>query len=104
MKKMNLYLQGFIHSALAGIYVSFVALFISHAESIFGKQDGGFLGTIVFLMLLVLSASVMGALILGKPVMMYIDGQKKDSVKMLGITIGWIFVFIILATLIKIAI
>lgn len=103
MKKMNLYLQGLINVVLAGVYISLVALFISHAESIFGKQDGGFLGTIVFLMLLVLSASVMGVLILGKPIMMYIDGQKKEGVKLLGITIGWIFVFILLATLIKIA-
>ena len=102
MKKMNLYLQGLINAVLAGGYVSLVALFMSNAESIFGKEDG-FFGTIVFLMLFVLSATVMGTLILGKPVMMYIDGQKKEGVKLLGITIAWIFLIIVIATLIKIA-
>ncbi|HRY60370.1 MAG TPA: hypothetical protein P5096_03245 [Patescibacteria group bacterium] len=103
MKKMSLYLQGLINAVLAAAYVSLIALIMSHGENIFGKEDG-FLVPFIMLLIFVLSAAVMGILVFAKPIMLYIDGQKKDAVKLLGYTVGWISVVIIITILLKIAI
>jgi hypothetical protein len=107
MKKMNLYVRGLINAGLGGVYIVLASLFVNNVPKLFGPEsngNGGILGFSVFLMFFVLSASVMSALILGKPVMMYMDGEKKGAVKLLGITLGWIFVFMIAILLLKIAI
>jgi len=103
MKKMGLWLQGLISAVLATIYVSLVALLMSNGESIFGKEDG-FLVPFFMLLLFVLSAAVMGSLIFGRPVMMYIDGKKKEAVKLLGGTVGWIFAIVVIMLIIKVVV
>lgn len=57
------------------------------------------LGTMTFLTLFVLSAAITGALILGKPIMFYLDGKKEESVKLFLWTIAWLFIFIIVIAL-----
>ena len=106
MKNMNLYVRGLINAVLALAYIFLASLFVNFIPKLFGPEsngNGGILGFSVFLMFFVLSATVMGTLVLGKPVMLYIDGQKKDAVKLLGITIGWMFVLMIGVLLLKIA-
>jgi len=39
----------------------------------------------------------MGALVLGRPILMYLDNQKKESIKLFGFTLVWLFVYMILA-------
>jgi hypothetical protein len=104
MKKMNIYVSGLIDAVLAGGYVLFAALFMTYVPRAFGPEEGGIFGFFLFIMFFVLSASVMGTLVLGKPVMLYIDGQKKDAVKLLGITLGWMFVVMAVVLLLKIII
>jgi hypothetical protein len=104
MKKMSLNLQGLINAVLAGIYILFAATFMAYVPKTFGPEEGGILGFSIFIMFFVLSAAVMGTLVLGKPIMLYMDGQKKDAVKLLGITIGWMFGVMAITLLIKIAI
>ena len=48
------------------------------------------------LMLFVFSALVTGGLILGKPLMLYFDGHKKEGVKLLFFTGTGLFVFMAL--------
>jgi hypothetical protein len=55
-------------------------------------------------MTFVISAAIMGTLVLGKPAMLYMDGHKKDALKLFGITLGWMFIFVVVAVLLKIAI
>lgn len=100
---MSLWLQGLVSAVLAAVYVSLVALLMSNGESIFGKEDG-FLVPFFMLLLFVLSAAVMGSLVFGRPVMMYIDGKKKEAVKLLAGTIGWIFVVIVVVLVAKLVI
>lgn len=79
-------------------YVSFVATLMFTVGKLFGdKPDPPIIAPIAFLLLFVISVSVSGALILGKPVMLYLDGQKKDALKLFGITIGWLAVFLLIA-------
>jgi len=87
------------HSVLVGLYVSLVAFVMSHASIWFGQTDTAWTPVAV-LMLFVLSAAVTGALVLGRPVVMFINGQKKEALEFFGYTILWLFVLTILAFII----
>ncbi len=82
-----------INSLLVTLYVIGVALLMTNSNSIFGQANTVITGAAV-LMLFVLSAVVVSVLILGRPLMMYPDGQKKESVWLLINTI----VFLLLIT------
>lgn len=90
------------HAILVFIYVSGVALIMSHGEQIFGQEDTLWI-PIVMLMLLVLSVAVMGALVLGRPILLYLSGAKKEAVKFFSYTLGWIFaiMFVVLLSQIR---
>lgn len=68
------------------IYVSLVALFMDNAQKIFGKNDNFITGVIV-LLIFILSALVTGSLVLGRPILFYLDGKKSEAVKLLFWTI-----------------
>ena len=87
------------HSALVLLYVSFVAFVMNHGNKWFGKKDTAWTPVAV-LMLFVLSAAITGTLVLGRPVLMYLDGQKKEALKFFGYTIAWLFVLTIVAFLV----
>lgn len=70
-------------------YVALIATTLQHGEVIFGKMNRT-LGPIAFLMLFVLSATITGSLVLGKPVLMYMNGEKGEAVKLFLYTVGWL--------------
>ncbi|HOY56399.1 MAG TPA: hypothetical protein PLH37_03200 [bacterium] len=86
---------GFLHSLGVLIYVIFVANFMSRAENWFGQMNGA-LGAAAFLLLFVFSATFVAGLVLGKPVLMYLEGNKKNALTLLFYTVGWLFVWLIL--------
>ena len=64
---------------------------MQNGDKLFGKNNN--VATVMaFLMLFVFSATVVGGLVLAKPVMLYLDGQKKEAVKMLLCTVGWLLI------------
>lgn len=79
----------FLHSLGVLIYISLVAWIMTNAEKIFGKMND-WLGPVAFLLLFTLSALVVGGLILGKPIMLYLDGKKKDAVRLVIATAAWL--------------
>ncbi len=80
------------------IYISLVATAMFTVGKLFGdKPDPDIIAPIAFLLLFVISAAVSGALILGKPVMLYLDGQKPDALKLFGLTLGWLVLFLVVA-------
>ncbi len=83
---MKLLKMAFINSIGTGIYIALVAFLMTNGERLFG-QNGGVLGGIGILLLFTLSAIVVGSLVLGKPLMLYLDGSKKEAVKLLLLTI-----------------
>jgi hypothetical protein len=91
------------NAVLTIIYVFLVALLMWKAEEIFGKMEN-FLGPFAFLLLFTLSAAIVGSLIIGKPIFLYLDGQKKEAVMLLFYTIAWLFVATVIALLIQLAI
>ncbi len=99
--KKNLIKSSLLYAFATMAYISLVALFMSNADKTLGNVKG-MLAPIVFLTLLVMSAAITGSLVLGKPVMMYIDGQKKEAVKHFLLTIGWMFIVLVIGLIILI--
>lgn len=75
-----------INSIGTVIYIALVALLMTSGNQIFG-QANGVLGGVGILLLFTLSALIVGSLVLGKPLMLYLDGSKKEAVKLLFQTI-----------------
>lgn len=82
--------RSFIHAALAVLYIAFVATFMQNLPKIFGPGPDGdsMVVPLIFLLVFVVSAATMGLLVFGKPVMLYIDGKKREAVTMVLCTIG----------------
>lgn len=87
---------GFGHATFAVGYISLVAAFLNNAERFLGVQNNKYLGTTLFLLLFVISAAIMAMLVFGRPLMWYLDGNKKESVYLSIATVGWLFAFAIL--------
>ena len=52
------------------------------------------------LLLFAMSALIVGGLLVGKPIFLYIDGKKKEAVQMLISAGGWLLMFFLVAILI----
>jgi hypothetical protein len=78
------------------IYVFLLTSFISQASNWFGKTDQNIITPMAALMLFVFSALVTGGLVLGRPIMLFLDGHRKDSVKLLFFTGAYLFIFMFL--------
>lgn len=90
--------QAFFLALGEAIYISLVALFMFGIQKWFGsKPDPAIIAPIFLLLLFVISAAVSGALILGKPAMLYLDGKKKDALQLFGSTLAWLAVFLLVA-------
>lgn len=95
MSKQKLILHSILHAVGVAIYVFLVVLFMSNAEHLFDGVNQKVLGPMVMLLLLVISAAVMGILVFGRPVMMYLDNKKKEALQMLFYTVGWVVVIFV---------
>ena len=92
-----------INALLVSVYVALVATLLNNAKYLFGEAEPkGVLIPIAMLLLLVLSTTVMGVVIFGKPATLYLDGQKKEGIALLLYTVGCLFV-VLLAVFLKLA-
>ena len=89
MKNLQLIKTSLINSIISVLYVSGVAWLMSNGGKLFGEEDNVF-GGIAILLLFVISATIMGFLIIGRPLMMYLDGLKKEALKLFYFTILWL--------------
>ena len=72
MQKEKIAQYSFIHSVGVLAYVFLVAILIQNGDKLFGKNNN-VASVMAFLMLFVFSATVVGGLVLAKPVMLYTD-------------------------------
>ena len=86
--------RGLLDAAGVVAYVAVIAWLGMHAQNIFGKPDT-FLAPMFILLLFVVSALITGLLVLGKPIVLYLDGSKKEAVSLTLITLGWMIVFLV---------
>ncbi len=84
-----------VNSLGVSVYVAIVAMIMNNAESLFGMEDS-IISVVGFLMLFVLSAGVVGSLVIGKPIFLYLDGKKKEAINLLFGTLGCLAVLTVL--------
>jgi len=74
-----------------------LVLFLNNAQKLFGKNDN-VMTDVIMLLIFILSALITGSLVLGRPIMFYLDGKKTEAVKLLFYTTASLFVLLLLAT------
>jgi len=104
MNNSQLIKRAILNSLGVLIYVSLVATVLNNAAKIFGPLNNSMAGPIVFLMLFVFSALVTCSLVLGKPLLLYMEGLKKEGIKLFLYTGASLFVLLLLAFAIMILI
>lgn len=81
-------------------YISIVATIMQNGSKLFGEKDN-FATPIVFLLLFTLSAITVGGLVLGKPLMLYLDNKKNEAVAVFLQTAGWLAVFTVVTMIVS---
>lgn len=94
--------RAFIDALGTTLYIILIVLFIFSMQ-MFSAKTGNILIPIAMLLLFVSSAAITGFLVFGKPIMLYIDGKKKEAITLLGYTIGILFLITLTAFIILIA-
>jgi len=95
MPKSKLILWSILDSLGMLVYTSGVAWLMYNGNTLFGQMTG-FWGPLAILLLFVFSALVVGLLVLGRPIYLYLEGARPDAIKLLFYTVGWIFLIVIM--------
>lgn len=92
MKKSEYILKSLINALGVFVYVFIVALLLSHIEHAFDDKPS-FLVPIFMLLLFIVSASITGLLVLGRPIHLYLSGLKREAFVLLFVTLAWLILF-----------
>ena len=95
MQKNKLVQYSFLHSLGTVIFIFLVALLMSNGNKLFGNANNVFGGTAI-LLLFVLSATVVSSLVLGKPILLYWDGEKRIALQFFAYTVLWLLLWLFL--------
>jgi hypothetical protein len=98
----KLLLKAIINAFGTLLYIILIVSFIFSLQH-FQKMEDTIFIPIAMLMLFVCSAAITGFLVFGKPVMLYLDGKKKEALSLLGYTIGILFLLTIITFIILIS-
>lgn len=89
-----------LNAAGTTLYIALVATFFTNTSRLFANSpEHIILIPMAMLLLFVLSASVTGSLVLGRPILWYLDGKKKEAVALFVTTLAFLFVLTFLAFL-----
>jgi len=94
MIEKSLVFRAFVHALAVLVYIMFVGYIMRYGEKIFGNTTPNFVGPVAFLLLFVVSATVTASLVFGRPVLMYMDGMKKDALRLFLYTLAWMVLFL----------
>lgn len=86
-----------LHALGTFVYIVLVASFMFYLSHTMRNTPDTIFAPITVMLLLVLSAAITGFLVFGKPVMLFIEGKKKEAVTFLGYTLGFLFAFTVFA-------
>jgi len=90
MSSKSILKWSFLNALGTLVYIALVVLFMSNGEHWFGKIPE-YVAGITMLTLFVFSAATVGALVLGRPLLLYLDGAKADALRLFGYTLAWLF-------------
>ncbi|HPI67226.1 MAG TPA: hypothetical protein PKZ16_01640 [bacterium] len=101
MKKKDYLIKSLISAFSVLVYVSAVAGLLSNTKSLFGEVPEPNLFIPIFMLLLfIISATVTGLLVFGRPIYLYLGGSKKEAIILLLVTLGWLALFLIAVALV----
>lgn len=87
---MNNLIQRSLLNALGTIaYVSILVTAVLNGERVFGTVNTS-IAPVMFLTTFVLSAAITGGLVLGKPVMLFLENKKSEAIKLFIYTLCWL--------------
>lgn len=92
-----------INALATTAYIVAVGGFMYFGSQIKVGRANSFIVPISLLLLLVMSASITGFLIFGKPALMYIDGKKKEAISLLAQTLIFFSLITFLALILLVA-
>lgn len=95
--------RAFVDAVGTALYVILIASFIFSLRSFFPEAEDNLIIPISMLLLFVCSAAITGFLVFGKPVMLYIDGKKREAVSLLGYTLGILVLLTLVSFIVLIA-
>ena len=95
MVKSKIVLHSLGHALLVLGYISLVAFFINSLQGRFPAQDQLWM-PISILLLIVFSVAVMAVLVFGRPVLLFLNGDKREAIHFFAYTLGWIFLLLII--------
>ncbi|QQR82588.1 hypothetical protein IPJ70_00535 [Candidatus Campbellbacteria bacterium] len=93
MKTFDYILKSFMNAGGVCIYVSGIAWLGFNTQGI--DNVAGFALPVFMLLLFVVSASITGGLVLGKPILLYLEGMKREALILFFTTLGWLIVFLV---------
>ncbi len=88
-----------INALLTSLYIGLIASFLFYGPTFFdlaGKPDTVF-APIMMLMLFVFSAAITGALMLGRPMVWFLDGKRKEAIRLFFYTLVIFFIIMLVA-------
>ncbi len=97
MKPKEYILKSLLHAGAVALYVTGVATLLSNTQNIFGDKEDTVAIPIFMLLLLIISATITGLLVLGRPLYLYFSGMKKEAIILLLSILGWLVVFLVCA-------
>ncbi len=89
MKNTKLVIYSLISSLGVLGYISLVGWVMINGDRLFGNETA-IVGIAAFLLLFVFSTLITGLLVLGGPIYLYLEKNKKTAIKMLFCNIGWL--------------
>lgn len=87
MNKNNLITRAFLHALGVVVYVILFAWAVNNLHQLFGPGPTGWPGFALFLIVFIVSACITGSLVLLKPVLLYMEGHKKEALHMFAYTV-----------------
>jgi len=99
---MNKLIQRSLLNALGTLaYVSTLVTLVLNGEKMFGTVNPS-IAPIMFLTVFVLSAAVTGGLVLGKPVMLFLNNQKNEAIRLFIYTLCWLALAVVILLIISV--
>ena len=89
--------RALMNSVGTAAYIILVVSLIWSLQAFSSEPSHAVIIPIAMLLLLVCSAAITGFLVFGKPVMLYVDGKKRDSIRLLSHTLGMLILITLIA-------
>lgn len=102
MKKENILKYASLNALGTFAYVILITIFFYFARLGFFGDGNPIIIPMAMLMLFVFSAALTGSLVLGKPIMWYLDGKKREALKLFAYTLVALFILTVIAFIILI--